>query len=139
MKNEIWINKQHKKQLCLKKIEQIYNKKVSITIENLLILSSDTDVETGNDFINDLLLMEKDGKKTKKARKINSDQRQKITQVVGGLVSFNYLKKKLELAQQEGACFYTDNIKAAFSINSNAVRKIRVLILKNWTEIILLQ
>ena len=73
--NEIWINKEHKKQLGLKKIEQIYNKKVSITIENLLILSSDTDVETGNDFINDLLLMEKDGKKTKKARKINSDQR----------------------------------------------------------------
>ena len=34
--------------------------------------------------------MEKDGKKTKKARKINSDQRQKTTQVVGGLVSFNY-------------------------------------------------
>lgn len=90
MKNEIWINKEHKKQLGLKKIEQIYNKKVSITIENLLILSSDTDVETGNDFINDLLLMEKDGKKTKKARKINSDQRQKTTQVVGGLVSFNY-------------------------------------------------
>ena len=49
--------------------------KVSITIENLLILSSDTDVEIGNDFISDLLPMENGGRKTKKVGKTNSHQR----------------------------------------------------------------
>ena len=39
--------------------------------------------------------MEKDGTKSKKARKINSDQRRKTTQVVGGLVSLNPSDKTL--------------------------------------------
>ena len=108
-----------------------------MTIKSILILSSDNDVETGNDVIDDLLPMEKDRTKTSlcyvmwnlftadsllfpndssiasleanQNRKNNSHQKLKTTQVIDGLVFLN-LSDKISTKEKNVKYFNQKNV-----------------------------